>query len=163
MSRGYYCSWSILCFAWCLNQYTKCSCRVLKIWNKFRYSKNHSIFSVISAVMTLKLDPTCSSFNPFPSLPSLATNERKQFQCLNIVLNNKTEQLFLEFSWSEGTFKLFKKIANSVTLHLSPGERENHNWKVALTRWLTTIPHWHSGQRASLDSSKMITLPLLIF
>ena len=106
--------------------------------------------------MTLKLDPTCSSFNPFPSLPSLATNERKQFQCLNIVLNNKTEQLFLEFSWSEGIFKLFKKIANSVTLHLSPGERENHNWKVALTRWLTTIPHWHSGQRASLDSSKMI-------
>ena len=70
--------------------------------------KPQYFFLVISAVMTLKLDPTWSSFNPFPSLPSLATDERKQFQCLNIVLNNKTEQLFLEFSRSEGTFKLFK-------------------------------------------------------
>ena len=41
--------------------------------------------------MALKLEKvgaTFSSFNPFPSLPSVATDDRKQFQCLNIVLNN---------------------------------------------------------------------------
>ena len=35
------------------------------------------------------------SLNPFPSLPSVATDNRKQFQCLNIVLNNKTGPLFV--------------------------------------------------------------------
>ena len=34
-------------------------------------------------------------FNPFPSLPSKM--EMEQFQSLNIVLNNKTGLLFLEF------------------------------------------------------------------
>ena len=36
-------------------------------------------------------------FNPFPSLPSVATDDRKQFQCGKKVFNNKTEPLFLEF------------------------------------------------------------------
>ena len=31
-----------------------------------------------------------SSFNPYPSLPPVATEDGKQFQCPNIVLNNKT-------------------------------------------------------------------------
>ena len=31
-----------------------------------------------------------SSFNPYPSLLPVATEDRKQFQCPNIVLNNKT-------------------------------------------------------------------------
>ena len=35
-----------------------------------------------------------SSFNPFPSLPSVATDDRKQFQCCNKVFNNKTRPLF---------------------------------------------------------------------
>ena len=30
------------------------------------------------------------SFNPYPSLPPVATEDGKQFQCPNIVLNNKT-------------------------------------------------------------------------
>ena len=37
-----------------------------------------------------------SSFNPYPSLPSVATGDRKQFQYLNIVLINKTGPLLLE-------------------------------------------------------------------
>ena len=41
--------------------------------------------------------PTFSRFNPCPSLPSIATNDRKQFQCLNIVLINKTGLLSLEY------------------------------------------------------------------
>ena len=31
-----------------------------------------------------------SSFNPYPSLPPVATEDGKQFQCPNIVLHNKT-------------------------------------------------------------------------
>jgi len=45
-----------------------------------------------------KIGPTFSSFNPFPSLPSVATGDRKQFQWLKIVFNNKARSLFLEFS-----------------------------------------------------------------
>ena len=39
-----------------------------------------------------------SSFNPFPSLPSVATNDRKQNKRHNIVLNIKPRPLFLKFS-----------------------------------------------------------------
>ena len=45
--------------------------------------------------------PTFSSFNPFSSLPSVVTDNRKQFQCLNIVLNNKIGPLFAELYWRE--------------------------------------------------------------
>ena len=44
-----------------------------------------------------------SSFNPCPQAihvhlcHPLVTDNRKQFQCQNIVLNNKTVPLFLEF------------------------------------------------------------------
>ena len=41
-----------------------------------------------------KIGLNISSFNPFPSLPSVATDDRKQFQCLKIVFNNKTRPLF---------------------------------------------------------------------
>ena len=58
-------------------------------------------FLVIFVVTSLKLDKiglTLSSLNPYPSLPSAATDAREQIQCLNVVLNNKTEALFLEFN-----------------------------------------------------------------
>ena len=46
-----------------------------------------------------KVGPTFSSFNPFPSLPSVAKNVRKQIGRHNILLNNKSSRpLFLEFS-----------------------------------------------------------------
>jgi len=57
-----------------------------------------------------KIGPIFSSFNPFPSLLSIATNDRKQFQCGKIVFNNKARPLFLEFNRCENTFQLFKKI-----------------------------------------------------
>ena len=41
-----------------------------------------------------KVGPTSSIFNPCPSLPSVATDDRKQFQWVNIVLNNKTGPFF---------------------------------------------------------------------
>ena len=45
-----------------------------------------------------------SIFNPCPSLPPVATDDREQFQSLNVVLNDKTEPLFLEFNWGEDKF-----------------------------------------------------------
>ena len=45
-----------------------------------------------------KIGPIFSSFNPFPSLPSVATDDRKQFQYRKIVFNNKAGPLFLEFN-----------------------------------------------------------------
>ena len=40
-----------------------------------------------------------SSFNPCSSLPSVATDARKQFQWLNIVFKNKTGALFFIHSF----------------------------------------------------------------
>ena len=62
--------------------------------------------SVIFQDMALELEkigPIFSRFNPFPSLPSVATDDRKQFQCRKIVFNNKTRPLFLEFNRCEDT------------------------------------------------------------
>ena len=42
--------------------------------------------------------PIYSSLTPFPSLPSVATDDRKQFQYCKIVFNNKARPLLLEFS-----------------------------------------------------------------
>jgi len=51
-----------------------------------------------------KIGPIFSSFNPFPSLPSVATDNRKQFQCRKIVFNNNTRPLFLEFNDAKTLF-----------------------------------------------------------
>ena len=56
-----------------------------------------------------------SRFNRCPSLPSFATDDGKQFHCLNEVLNDKTGPLFLEFSWCEKRFGILKKMANNMT------------------------------------------------
>ena len=59
------------------------------------------IFLVIFENIASKLEkigPIFSSFNPFPSLPSVATDDRKQFQWRKIVFNNKARPLFLEFN-----------------------------------------------------------------
>jgi len=54
------------------------------------------IFEKIASKLE-KIDPIFSSFNPFPSLPSVAKDDRKQFQCRKIDLNNKARPLFLGF------------------------------------------------------------------
>jgi len=61
---------------------------------------NHNDVLVIFENIALKLKENCpifSSFNPFPSLPSVAT-DGKQFQRRKIVLNNKARSLFLEYN-----------------------------------------------------------------
>ena len=73
-----------------------------KISNEFYQGElTIRIFLVISENIASKLEkigPIFSSFNPFPSFPSVTTNDRKQFQCRKIVFNNKARPLFLEFN-----------------------------------------------------------------
>ena len=68
---------------------------MLKISKKFHQGAQTIIISlVIFAGVALKcenIDSTFSSFNSFPSLPLVATDERKWFQCLL----NQTVPLFL--------------------------------------------------------------------
>ena len=55
-------------------------------------------FSRFLEHVALKLWPVFSSFNPFPSMPSVAIGDTKQFQYLQIVFDNKTRSLVLEFN-----------------------------------------------------------------
>jgi len=73
-----------------------------KISNEF-YQRQLTIiiFLVVFENIASKLEkigPSFSSFNPSPSLPSVATGDRKQFQWRKIAFNNKARALFLEFS-----------------------------------------------------------------
>jgi len=73
-----------------------------KISNKFFQGELTIIkFLVIFEDIVWKLEKIgliFSSFNPFPSLPSVATDDRKQFHCRKIVFSNKARPLFLEFN-----------------------------------------------------------------
>ena len=88
----------------CLYSYTKCSCNTMKISKRILLvPANHNIFFFLVIMKNIaseleKIGPIFSSFNPFPSLPSAATDDRKWFQCRKIVFNNKARPLFLEFS-----------------------------------------------------------------
>ena len=71
-----------------------------KISNEF-YQRELTIicFLVIFENMASKLEKEIGPiFNSFPSLPSVATDDRKQFKCHKIVFNNKARSLFLEFN-----------------------------------------------------------------
>ena len=52
------------------------------------------VFFVEIASKLEKVGPTLSSFNLFPSLPSVATNDRKRSKLHDIVLNNKSRPFF---------------------------------------------------------------------
>ena len=87
----------------CAKIITKCSCKATtKISNEFDQRGLTMInFLRIFGTRSIKIRkswPIFSSFNLFPSMPSVATGDRKQFQYLQIVLNNKTRSLVLEFN-----------------------------------------------------------------
>ena len=50
--------------------------------------------SACSQVKLEKIGPTFSLVNPCPFLSSIATDDRKHFYCINIVVSNKNEPLF---------------------------------------------------------------------
>ena len=67
--------------------------------NPIRESRLPIIFYLVIFDQDLKkLVTDYSSFNSFPSLPSVATDDRKQFQCRKMEFHNKTRPLFLEFN-----------------------------------------------------------------
>ena len=73
--------------------------------NFFREA-NHNKFLRIFGTRSIKTRENWSifsSFNPFPSMPSAATGDRKQFQYLQIVFNNKTRSLVLELKRCQAT------------------------------------------------------------
>ena len=72
-------------------------------------------FHTVMALNLKKLARLFQVSNPCLSLPSVATEDRKQFQCF----------LLLEFNWYEDTFWLIKKIANSVASPLQLQRRHN--------------------------------------
>ena len=55
------------------------------------------------------LRPEKVSIHVHPWQWSIVRDYRSCFQCLIIVLNSKTEPLFLEFKWCKDKFKLLKK------------------------------------------------------
>ena len=69
-------------------------------------STNHSYFFSLGGWWifcrhSIKGSKRWSNFfksHPCPSLPSVATDDRQQFQCLSIVLRNETGSLFAEFN-----------------------------------------------------------------
>ena len=75
-----------------------CEMESNELYQKEQPIINFLVFFVQKASKLENVGPTFSSFNPFPSLPSVATNDKKQIQRHNIVLNNKPRPLFLEFS-----------------------------------------------------------------
>ena len=92
-SRGFCCFSSILRLnnpLVGLYTYTKCSCKTTrKISNEFCQGElTIIIVLVIFEDMASKLEkigPIFFTLQPFPSLPSVATDGRKQFQCRKIV------------------------------------------------------------------------------
>ena len=49
-----------------------------------------------------------ASFNPFPSLPSVTTDDSKLFQCSNKVIGSKTTPLFLVSIDAKTSFSFLK-------------------------------------------------------
>ena len=66
----------------------------MKCFKKEQTIINVLVFFVVIASALEKV----GLFLPFPSLPFVARNDRKQYKRQNIVLHNKPRPLFLEFS-----------------------------------------------------------------
>ena len=79
-----------------------------QISNKFQ-QRTLTILIAGNAFKLEKVGPAFSIFNPCPSLPPVATDDREQFQCLNIVLNDKTEPLFLDSIGVKTSFSFLKR------------------------------------------------------
>ena len=91
---GQFCAKSI---NYCLLTSKKCSSeRRREISNEFYQLGELAIIIVLvifeyTASKLEKIGPIFSSFNPLPSLPSVATDGRKQFQCRKIVFKRASQ------------------------------------------------------------------------
>ena len=83
-----------------------------RISNKFHQEALNKTFWVTFTNIALKLDnigPIFSSFNRCPPLQSIATGDKRQYQGLNIVLNNKAGPLVLNSIDAKVRFRLLKR------------------------------------------------------
>ena len=115
-----------------------------------------SIF-ITRSIQTRKNWPIFFSFNPFPSMSSVATGDRKKFQYLQVVLNNKTRSLVLEFTGCEDTFKLFIKLP-IAPLSLLPNNRTQYprpglkpSWKKKIEPLVDRFSSFFAIRRKSVE------------
>ena len=102
--------WNRYLVALLMHKMFRINCEVNIKWNALKKSASHINFFVIEIASKLaKFSINFSNFNPFPSLPSVATNGRKQNKRHTIVLINKPRPLFLEFSGVQDKFRILKK------------------------------------------------------
>ena len=84
-----------------------------RISNKFHQEAlNKTFFGDFHKCSILKLDniaPIFSRFNPCPPLQSKATDDKREYQGLNIVLNNKAGPLVLNSIDAKVRFSLLKR------------------------------------------------------
>ena len=96
----------------------------MKYFKKVRPIIGFFVFFVEIASNLEKFSINFSTFNPFPSLPSVATNDRKQNKRHNIVLNNKLRLLFLEFSPRQNIFGVVLWAASGPFASLSCDQKK---------------------------------------
>ena len=97
------------------------------------------LFGAISALMGLKIEkvgPSSSSFNPCPSLSSIATGDRKQSQCLNKVLLHFSKTC--KYESSKANRHLHFSLP-SIILAVLLGNRTSRVQKVMICDWLISI------------------------
>ena len=87
----------------CLYSYTRRSCNTMRKTSTEFYQGELAIiiFWVIFEDIASKLEKIGTIFFKFQSisiLPSVATDNRKQFQCRKIVFNNNARPIFLKFN-----------------------------------------------------------------
>ena len=118
--------------------------------NYFKVTFFATLIIWIRLVLILYLVSFCwpkfqSIFNPC-NRPSIATDDRKQYQCQNIVVNNKTGPLFLEFIYYQKQVLAFYHKFFFFCHRLLRWERHSWEcWQRHESIWLrTTVSEWLS-------------------
>ena len=149
----------------------------LELWRSYQanFAREHLPYTTIiffgefcrRCVKTWKGWINLSSFNACPSLPSVATDDRKQFQWLNKDLNNKTGPLFLIFKWCEKNFSFQKKrqwrgiasLSSNSSLYKTQSMSNATIW---LVHWISHIA-WKFLYHAGFPGSSFSPWPCLVW
>ena len=83
-----------------------------------------------------------SSFNPCPSLPSVATDDKNQFRCINIVLNNMTGPLLPVEDKRSQTLRT-ARVTHHIHHEIPRKSNQQFRWNVSIAKVLNLL--WQSG------------------